>query len=130
MTPSPHPSDTSDRPLDLTELAQLTGALAHEIKNPLSVIRLNVELLEEDLESLQTPEARRAIRKIGTVKRQCSRLETLLDDFLQFTRLGSLTLKPGDLNEQVEQVLDFYEPIARQQNVETIRYLEQYMSVP
>lgn len=111
-------------PIDWTELAQLSGALAHEIKNPLSVIRLNVELLEEDLDAMTVPEARRAIKKIGTVKRQCSRLENLLDDFLKFTRLGKLTLQPGSLNEQLEQVLDFYEPTAQQQNVEVVRYLD------
>lgn len=107
-----------------SELAQLAGALAHEIRNPLSVIRLNVELLQEDLEGIATPEARRAIRKIDIVQRQCSRLENLLNDFLQFTRLGTLQLQPGSLNDQVEQVLDFYEPTAKQQNVEIVRYLD------
>ncbi len=124
MNASDSKSDSNQPPIDWTELVQLSGALAHEIKNPLSVIRLNVELLEEDLESMTTPEARRAIRKIGTVKRQCSRLENLLDDFLKFTRLGKLTLVPGSLNEQLEQVLDFYEPTARQQNVAVVRYLD------
>lgn len=107
-----------------TELAQLAGALAHEIRNPLSVIRLNVELLQDELEEIPTPEARRAINKIEVVKRQCTRLENLLNDFLQFARLGSLSLKPGSLNEQLEQVLDFYESTAQQQNVEVVRYLD------
>ena len=31
------------------ELAELAGSLAHEIKNPLSVIRMNMDLLAEDL---------------------------------------------------------------------------------
>ena len=31
------------------ELAKLAGSLAHEIKNPLSVIRMNMELLGEEL---------------------------------------------------------------------------------
>ncbi len=106
------------------ELAKLAGSLAHEIKNPLSVIRLNVELLEEDLEKLATPISRRAITKIGTVKRQCSRLENLLNDFLRFTRLSQLELNPGSLNQQIEQVLDFFDPQARQQDVEIVRYLE------
>jgi signal transduction histidine kinase len=107
-----------------TELAQLAGALAHEVRNPLSVIRLNVELLQDELDEIQTPESRRAIQKIEVVKRQCTRLENLLNDFLQFTRLGKLALKPGSLNEQLEQVLDFYESTARQQNVEVVRYLD------
>lgn len=124
MNDSHSRTENPDNPVALTELAQLAGALAHEIKNPLSVIRLNVELLEEDLESMAAPEARRAIRKIGTVKRQCNRLETLLNDFLQFTRLGSLTLEPGSLNDQLEQVIEFYQATAEQQNVEVIPWLD------
>ena len=34
------------------ELAELAGSLAHEIKNPLSVIRMNMDLLAEDLAHL------------------------------------------------------------------------------
>ena len=34
----------------LAELGTLTGGLAHEIKNPLSTVQLNLQLLEEDLD--------------------------------------------------------------------------------
>lgn len=106
------------------ELAALAGSLAHEIKNPLSVIRMNVELLSEDFEQLDSPEARRALARMETVKRQCGRLEAYLNDFLRFTRLSSLELKAGNLNQQVLQVLEFFEPQARRQHVEIKRYLE------
>ena len=33
----------------LAELGSLTGGLAHEIKNPLSTVQLNLQLLQEDL---------------------------------------------------------------------------------
>ena len=42
------------------ELAELAGSLAHEIKNPLSVIRMNMDLLAEDLADAETPRERRA----------------------------------------------------------------------
>ncbi len=117
-------SDKSSASDAYSELAKLAGSLAHEIKNPLSVIRMNMELLEEDLEQSATPQSRRALTKIGTVKRQCTRLENLLNDFLRFTRLSHLDLKPGNLNQQIEHVLDFFDPLAKQQKVEIVRYLE------
>ncbi|MEM7454991.1 MAG: HAMP domain-containing sensor histidine kinase [Planctomycetota bacterium] len=106
------------------ELAALSGSLAHEIKNPLSVIRMNTELLAEDFENINTPEARRAMERIQTVNRHCVRLENLLNDFLRFNRLDNLELKSGSLNDQVLQILDFYETQARKQGVEIKRYLE------
>ena len=44
------------------ELASVAGSLAHEIKNPLSVIRMNIELLGEDFLEVDSPEARKALK--------------------------------------------------------------------
>jgi signal transduction histidine kinase len=106
------------------ELAALAGSLAHEIKNPLSVIRMNMELLAEDFAQAETPRERRALSKIEMVTRQCTRLENLLNDFLRFSRVRQLDLRMGSLNEQVERVLDLFAPQAHEQSVEFIRYLD------
>ena len=106
------------------ELASLAGSLAHEIKNPLSIILMHIGLLEEDLEEIDDPIARRSTARIETVKKNCKRLETLLNDFLRFTRLGSLELHAGSLNSQVIQVLDFFEVQAKEQNIDIVRHLD------
>jgi signal transduction histidine kinase len=106
------------------ELAELAGSLAHEIKNPLSVIRMNMELLAEDLTPAQSADQRRALAKVEMVMQQCTRLENLLNDFLRFARVRSLDLSPGDLNEQLERVLNLYEAQAQDSGVEVLRYLD------
>jgi signal transduction histidine kinase len=106
------------------ELAALAGSLAHEIKNPLSVIRMNMDLLSEDFAEAQTPRDRRALAKIEMVGRQCTRLENLLNDFLRFNKVSQLDLHLGSLNEQVIRVLDLYEPQAKETSVEVVRYLD------
>ncbi len=106
------------------ELASLAGSLAHEIKNPLSIIVMNMELLHEDFEAMTSPDARRALQRTETVIQQCTRLETLLNDFLRFTKLSSLELKPGSLNGQITHVLDFFETQAAKQGVEVVRHLD------
>ena len=53
-----------------TEIAKLAGGLAHEIKNPLSTIRLNMELLAEDFsDDAESPLHRRALAKVQLVQR-------------------------------------------------------------
>ena len=52
------------------------------------------------------------------------RVETLSNDFLRFTRLGSLELHAGSLNSQVIQVLDFFEIQANEQNIDVVRHLD------
>jgi signal transduction histidine kinase len=107
-----------------TEIARLAGGLAHEIKNPLSTIRLNMELLAEDLAEAQTPTGRRALKRVEVVRRECQRLQSLLDDFLNFAKVRRLHLEPSDLNHQIDDVLEFFAPEAEAAGIEIVRYLD------
>lgn len=121
----PNAEEINQRLVDkYTEIARLAGGLAHEIKNPLSTIRLNMELLAEDLRIEDSPRHRRALAKIAVVERECQRLQDLLDDFLRYARVRELRLVPCDLNEQVRQVLDFFQPQAAEARVEISPYLQ------
>lgn len=116
---------TVQRLLDqYTEIARLAGGLAHEIKNPLSTIRLNMALLAEDLEEAQTPAQRRAMKRVEVVRRECQRLQELLDDFLNYAKVRRLQLEPSDLNHQIEDVLEFFAPEAAEAGIEIVRYLD------
>ena len=106
-----------------TEIARLAGGLAHEIKNPLSTILLNMELLGEDFKNPQSQRERRAQRKIDVMQRECQRLQDLLDDFLNFAKVRLLNREPTDLNEQVKRLLDFFRPKAEESGIELIAYL-------
>jgi signal transduction histidine kinase len=124
-----HQSLSTDDALDelrgrFAELAALAGSLAHEIKNPLSVIRMNMDLLGEDFAKAETPKERRALSKIEMVSRQCTRLENLLNDFLRFNKVSQLELTLGSLNEQANRVLDLFAAQAEESHVEIVRYLD------
>ncbi len=106
------------------EIAALAGGLAHEIKNPLSTIRLNMDLLAEDFADSIVPRDRRALAKIARVQRECQRLEDLLNDFLNFARPRQFNLEPADLNAAVNRVLDFFRPKADAAGIEIICYLD------
>lgn len=106
------------------ELAQLAGSLAHEIKNPLSVIHMNIELLSEELTDIQSPIRRRVIDKVEIIRQQCERMESLLRDFLRYTRLAQIDLVPGNLNEQIDRVLRAYRAQADSAGIEIRRYLD------
>jgi signal transduction histidine kinase len=83
-----------------------------------------MELLGEDFADAQSPQERRALTKIETVQKQCTRLENLLRDFLKFARLRDLELSPGNLNEVIDRVLNFFETQAKQSEIEFIRFLD------
>ena len=128
MTPNtkkPSLDEVNQRLVDqYNEIATLAGGLAHEIKNPLSTIRLNMELLAEDFAESQTPRERRALAKIAVVERECQRLQNLLDDFLNFAKLRRLNLEPSDLNAEVHRIVEFFAPKAHESGIEVIQYLD------
>ncbi len=106
------------------ELAELAGSLAHEIKNPLSVIRMNMDLLAEDLAEPESDRERRALQTVRVVHDQCQRLEKLLNDFLKFARLRRLDLRPSNLNEQIERVLQFFRRQAEESGIQIVTMLD------
>src|SRR4051794_16107842 len=91
-----------------TEIARLAGGLAHEIKNPLSTIRLNMELLAEDLADSETPAGRRSLKRVEVVRRECQRLQSLLDDFLSYAKVRRLDFGPADLDPPHNDMLGFF----------------------
>ncbi len=106
------------------ELAELAGSLAHEIKNPLSVIHMNIDLLSEDLGEIDSPISRRSCERVDIVRGQCERMEALLRDFLRYARLRDIDLLPGNLNDQIEIVLRAYQAQADAEGIDIVKYLD------
>ena len=101
----------------LAEIGSLTGGLAHEIKNPLSTVQLNLQLLREDLEP-QNPAYSRLVSRLDTVHRETTRLREILDDFLRYAGRIEIDRKPTELNQLLEELVDFFAPQAQLQRVQ------------
>jgi len=95
----------------LAELGTLTGGLAHEIKNPLSTVQLNLQLLQEDLSDEDA--SPRVLNRLKTVQRETSRLRETLDDFLRYAGKMEIDRKEVDLRSLLDELADFYSPQAQ-----------------
>jgi len=93
----------------LAYLGALAGGLAHEIKNPLSTIGLNLALMREDWQNPQSPKETRTLKKIELLEREVRRLETIVKDFLSFARGDEYRFELLDLNDVVSELLEFTE---------------------
>ncbi len=118
---------TDEHSKEFEELGKLTGQLAHEIKNPLSTIKINLKLISEDLEELEKVGAaqsgggafesnsqafKRPLRKIAVIRKEADRLEQILEGFLRYVARTELQLVDVDINELVSDMIDFYSPQA------------------
>jgi signal transduction histidine kinase len=102
-------AQTSER---MAEIGNMTSGLAHEIKNPLSTVGLNAQLLAEDIDHLDAPEKEKVkiTKRLGSLSREVHRLKGILDDFLQFAGRMKLHREKIDLREVLSDLEDFYQP--------------------
>ena len=101
----------------------LAGGLAHEIKNPLSTIKVNLQLLAEDWADPQTPKEKRTGRKLEVLQKEVVRLTQTLEDFLRLAHVEQIDLRPTEINDVAAEVAEFVRPELDRAN---IQLLEQY----
>lgn len=108
---------------EYVELAELAGGFVHDLKNHLSTLRLNLQLLAEDFQDPQSQRERRALDRILRLQNECQRLVDISNEFLRFARVKDLELIPTNLGEVVEDLTDFFGPMARSAHIEINRYV-------
>lgn len=87
-------------------IGTLASGLAHEIRNPLNSLSLNMQMLEEELRDRGGSST--GGRLMGITRGEIGRLERLVTDFLSYARPRPLELEavpPGDLLEQARELL-------------------------
>src|SRR6266446_7847635 len=86
----------------LATIGRFASQIAHEIRNPLSSISLNVELLEDEVKE-SNEEARGLIR---SVLKELDRLNDIVSEYLQFSRFPKPHLKRGSAESVVREFVE------------------------
>ncbi len=110
-----------ERQLDLSSrlaaLSRLTGGVAHEIKNPLNAIALQLEVLRGKLDKEQ-PE-------VEVIASEIKRLDNVVKTFLNFNKPIELEAKSINLSQLVDQVIALVAPDAQAKQVQIESALEE-----
>ena len=101
----------------LSTLGQYSNELAHEIKNPLNAINIQMSLLEREIgkHDLSTGEELADVVKV--VKEEISRLNKLAKDCLSFSKSGDLQRTEEDIGQIFEALLSLLTPHAELKGV-------------
>lgn len=101
------------------ELGEVAAGLAHEIRNPLNAMGLNLELLEEKLAHRgAAPDSTVSAADLAQAARvETSRLARLLTDFLSYARPSPLSSVPADLNDAAGEAVAFLQPEAGRRHI-------------
>jgi PAS domain S-box-containing protein len=103
-----------ERQLDLSSrlaaISRLTGGVAHEIKNPLNAMALQLEVLKSKLDGEQ-PE-------VEVISGEIKRLDNVVKTFLNFNKPVELEAQTIDLSRLVDEVIALVSPEAQAKHVE------------
>ena len=87
----------------LASIGRLTRGVAHEVKNPLNSLAIQLNLIDTKL----APEAQAGVKThLGVMRHEIERLDRVVNALLDFTRPVELVRRPTDLNELVQAVHD------------------------
>jgi signal transduction histidine kinase len=94
---------------DLSEAGILASGLAHEIRNPLNSIKINVQLLQEDIEdAIEDEELKNDFREtISSITYEIGRLNELMTNFLTYARPTQLQKEDFNLSEFLSDMVNF-----------------------
>jgi signal transduction histidine kinase len=90
----------------LSVLARLTASVAHEIKNPLNSMVINMEVLRGILGALPEEVRAESDRYVKVVTDEIYRLDEVIRDFLGLTNPSDTTSSPTDVNLLVRKVAE------------------------
>lgn len=85
----------------LASMGQMAATVAHEIRNPLSIIKNTAEVLRQKYERAAEPD-----ELFEFIPSEVRRLSRLVNDFLSFARDRELNRQPGNLAATVERAVD------------------------
>lgn len=101
------------RSAKMASLGQLSATIAHEIRNPLTSIKMRLYSLEEELKSKHNTKD-----DMNVITEEINRMEKTVKNFLDFARLPEPNLEKCNLNQILENTISLVLPKANSQNIQ------------
>lgn len=108
----------------LATIGKMAAKVAHEIRNPLSSISLNAEMLQDEISSYKSVDVEEAHALLRAIISEIDRMTALTEEYLQFSRLPESRLARGNLVRMIEETVEFLRHELRQKRVEVELHLQ------
>jgi signal transduction histidine kinase len=103
-----------DKTEQLAQLGTMVATVSHEIKSPLGIVRSTAEILKKRIEKVAPGNENLAQILVD----ETARLNTIVTEFLDFARPQQPKLKERDLQQILDQAINFTRSMAAKQGVE------------
>lgn len=113
----------------LATLSKFATILSHEIRNPLNSMIINLRILKRDMEK-QNGDPRNQGGHYEKVISEIWRIDSLVENFLNYARPPELAPFPHDINEVLDEVIATHQGTAAERGVRIVtRYMDEEMMV-
>jgi len=104
----------------MATVGRLSLRIAHEVRNPISAIELNAEMLEDIVRERDDLDMKEAAGLVAAIRDQVTTLDALTEEYLAFARFPRPHFEEESINHLVQELADFVRPVATRQGL-TIR---------
>ena len=113
-------------------IVKMSAQVAHEIRNPLGSLTLNIDLLEDEITSYQHTDIAEAQTLLGSIKTEIESLHKVLHEYLDCTRFPSISPDKNDIHLIIEELFELMDAaeIAETGGSEIPGYLELSVQFP
>jgi PAS domain S-box-containing protein len=104
----------------LALIGTMSAKLAHEIRNPIGSVSLNLDLLRDELQDIKAGRQSNSQESLGllrSIENELGRVQRVIEDYLRFARLPSVRLRDLSLNHLLEEHVPFLTPAFEQQKI-------------
>jgi len=97
----------------LASLGHMAGLVAHEVRNPLTAIKMRIHALEDELEASHAGQDH-----VDVIRQEIERLERMVQNFLDLARLPEPCLQPVTFNGVITRALEVVKPTLEDQAIQ------------
>jgi len=101
----------------MATVGRLSLKVAHEVRNPISAIELNAEILQDIVRDRSEPEMEEAAGLVASIRDQVNTLDALTEEYLTFARFPKPHFEEESINDLLHELADFVRPVATRQGL-------------
>jgi signal transduction histidine kinase len=101
----------------MATVGRLSLKVAHEVRNPISAIELNAELLDDIVRARAGKDMDEAAGLVTAIRDQVTALDALTEEYLAFARFPKPNFEEESVNHLLQELADFVRPVATRQGL-------------
>ena len=101
----------------MATVGRVSLKVAHEVRNPISAIELNAEMLEDIVRARSDADMKEAVGLVTAIRDQVTALDALTEEYLAFARFPRPHFEEESVNHLVQELADFVRPVASRQGL-------------